>query len=107
MIYLQFVGGFIFCAIGAFTSYHSGIKTSQFYFPLGIGMALVSNFIWFSIAKQDHDSSSLMIKGLTWDAILVSTYLLVPVLFFGARFTTMQIIGIVLTVVGLFITKIP
>lgn len=90
----------------AFASYSQSFKVSSWYFPVGIASAVVANVLWFLIAKADPNSSSLMIKGLIWDAMLMMMYLLVPILFFEARFTNMQMAGLALTVVGLFLTKL-
>jgi multidrug transporter EmrE-like cation transporter len=87
-------------------SYYSPFKNSPWYFPVGLGAAIVANFIWMSIAKEELDTSALVIKGVTWDAMLIMCYVLVPILFFETKFTTIQASGILLTVIGLFMTKL-
>lgn len=90
----------------AFASYSGTFKASSWYFPLGIASAIIANVLWFMIAKAEPNSSPLMIKGLIWDAMLMLVYLIVPILFFEARFTPIQMVGLGLTVVGLFLTKL-
>jgi drug/metabolite transporter (DMT)-like permease len=106
MIYLQFISGLVLYSAMAFASYHPALKASPWFFPVGIGSAVVANFIWFSMAKADPVSSSLMIKGLIWDAVLMLCYLIIPIIFFEAKFTPVQAVGVGLTVIGLFLTKL-
>lgn len=97
-------GFFAYCFI-AWLSY-SQYKDASWYYYAGLFFALISNFIWLTISKQTDDASQLMIKGLYWDAMLTFTYLAVPLLFFEARLTTYQAVGFILTLLGLFLTKI-
>lgn len=106
MIYGQFAFGFMLYVLMACCSYNETIKSSQWFFPLGIACAVFSNYLWLSIAKADPNSSSLMIKGLIWDVMLMLVYLIIPLLFFNAKFTTIQAVGVGLTLIGLVLTKI-
>lgn len=106
MIYLQFVAGLVFSTIGALSSYHATLKLTHWYYPLNLLVAVLANIIWFSMAKSETNANVLMFKALIWDTIIVMTYVIVPLLFFNARFTFAQGIGILLTVVGLIITKL-
>ena len=106
MIYAQFIFGLCLYLCMAFSSYHPSFKMSPLYFPVGIGAAILCNLLWFSIAKSDLNSSSLVVKGLIWDTMLMLCYLVVPLVFFNAKFTTTQAVGVGLTLLGLFLTKV-
>lgn len=106
MIYIQFIAGFVLYAGMSYATYHSQFKASSWFFPVGLIGAIAANAIWLSIAKAELNTSQLMIKGLVWDAILMACYAITPVLIFDARFSNTQIVGIVLTLIGLFITKL-
>lgn len=106
MIYVQFLIGLVLYLVMATSSYHETFKLNQWYFPFGIACAIVSNLLWFSIAKSEPNSSTLMVKGLFWDVMLMMCYLVVPLLFFNAKFTTTQAVGVGLTLIGLVLTKI-
>ena len=107
MIFIQFFIGMSIYLLMAFASYSTWLKESKIYFPLGILAAIIANFIWLSIAKSEVNPSVLMIKGLVWDAMLTGCYLLVPILFFNARFTFVQGLGVILVIIGLLLTKVP
>ncbi len=106
MIYLQFLIGALMYGTMAFASYNESFKVSAWYFPVGILSAVVANVLWFLIAKVEPNASQLMIKGLIWDAMLMLVYLIVPLVFFEARFTPIQMVGVGLTIGGLFLTKL-
>lgn len=106
MIYLQFFAGFLIYCLGATITYHPTFKSNPLYFPAGIALAIIGNFLWLNVAKSELNSDSLLIKALIWDAILMMVYLIIPIVFFSARFTTLQAAGIALTVIGLGLTKL-
>lgn len=87
-------------------SYNSKIKSLSYYYLIGIAFAIVSNFLWLYLAKREVDPSKLVILGLIWDTMLTLTYLVVPFLFYGAVLNKVQLVGLVLTVVGLVLVKI-
>jgi len=106
MLYLQFFVGFLTYSCLAFASYSEFLKNHPLYYYLGISLAILANLSWLSIARAESNSSLLMIKGLWWDSMLTIVYLTVPILFFQARFSLVQSIGIGLTVLGLFVIKL-
>lgn len=106
MLYIQFILGFILYTALAFSSYHNGFKTHKMYYVVVTILAVLCNLIWFQIAKQEPSSSILMIKGLFWDVMLMLCYLIVPILFFSARFSTLQGLGLILVLSGLLLTKV-
>lgn len=106
MLYIQFFFGFILYTAMAFATYSESFKVSKHYFSVAIILAILSNLIWFHIAKHEPSSSILMLKGLYWDVMLMLSYLIVPLLFFSAKFSALQGIGIVLVLIGLVLTKV-
>lgn len=106
MIFIQFGIGFVTYSLMAIISYSETAKSSWFYFPLGILAAIIANVTWLHISKMELDNSALVIKGLWWDSMLTSLYILIPIIFFGARLSGIQIVGLVLVVAGLFLTKL-
>jgi multidrug transporter EmrE-like cation transporter len=106
VLYIQFLIGFVLYTALSFASYHSGFKTTKYYYLLVTILAIFCNLIWFQIAKQEPSSSVLMIKGLFWDVMLMMCYLIVPILFFSARFSVFQGVGLILVLSGLLLTKV-
>lgn len=103
---LYFLLGGLAIAAGVIASYAPAIKASMAYYPLGIGLAMINNYIWLKIAKSTNDSSKLLMLGVYWDSMIVLSYVLLPVIFFGARAHGTSLLGIVLIVVGMMLTKI-
>lgn len=106
MIFLQFIFGLLMYVGIASISYSDYMKGSRWYYPLGIFFSIFANIIWLSISKQESDPSKLLIKGLYWDAMLTLVYLFVPIMFYEAKITFTQSIGVTFVFLGLLLTKI-
>jgi multidrug transporter EmrE-like cation transporter len=106
VIFFQFATGFLTYLGLATASYSKSFQASRWYLPVGIAAAVLANFIWLSIARSEPSASSLVIKGLIWDVILTGTYLLVPILWFGAALTNLQCVGIGFVILGIILTKV-
>lgn len=90
----------------AVISYYGPFKSSPLFLPLGLTSALIANLTWLSISRSDLNPSSLIVKGLYWDAMLTSVYMIVPIVFFDAKLSLNQGIGAILIVMGLILTKL-
>lgn len=106
MIYIQFVIGFLLYSIMAYISYSESFKQSKWFFLTGIGLAILVNAIWFSIAKNEAVASKLVLKGLYWDVMLTAAYLVIPLILFQAKLSLLQALGVGLIVLGVLFTKI-
>ena len=106
MILFQFVLGFLIYATYAYVSYTPAMKTSNWYFPAGLTLALFANAVWLWIAKSEFNPSQLLIKGLFWDVIVTVVTIGAPLLMFGAKLTTLQLTGLGLLIVGLILVKV-
>lgn len=106
MLYAQFFLGFLIYGCYAFVSYTDQIKTSNWYYPLGLSLALAANAVWMWIAKADTNASSLLTKALIWDVIVTVVTVAFPLFVFGARLTLQQSLGLVLLLVGLVLVKV-
>jgi drug/metabolite transporter (DMT)-like permease len=105
MIY-QFLLGALAHFTAAYVSYSDYWKTSKYYYLVGLVATFASSAIWMTIAKQDNNSSTLVIKALYWDCMLMLIYLAVPFVLFNATITMYQAIGITLVTIGLILTKV-
>ena len=106
MIYGQFfLGAIIYCCI-AFISYSAQFKHSSYFYTSGIFLAIMANSIWLWICKTNTDHNKLILIGVSWDVMLTSAYLLVPILFYNVKLTGLQISGIIVTIVGLVLTHL-
>jgi hypothetical protein len=86
---------------------YSHFKDTKWYFPVGIGLGMITNYLWFSIAKDlKTDKDQLLLYGIYWDSMIISLYVLMPVLIFGARASGWALLGLVLMGLGGILTKI-
>lgn len=106
MIYLQFALGALMYSLIAYTSYSPVIKSSPWFYPLGLTGALGANLLWLWISKNESIASNLVIKSMYWDAMLTFVYLSVPLLLFSVKLNSMQIFGILLILIGLIVVKL-
>lgn len=90
----------------ALASYSSFGKSSAWAYPVALISGLMANAAWMHLARSVNDSTKLAILGLYWDLMLTGIYLAVPILFFGARFGTIQALGIALIFIGIVLVKI-
>lgn len=103
---LYFLGGLISYLIAASISYHPVVKSSPYYFPIGIICSVINAVLWQTIAKKLINSSEIMIAGFWWDAMIFSVYAIVPLVFFGAKLTLTTVIGLIFIVMGVGLTKL-
>lgn len=101
-----FLLGLLFYSLAVALSYNETVKASWYYFPVGILIGMITNFLWFWIAKQISDKSIIIKYGFYWDTMIVLTYALIPMLFFGVRLSSMTEIGIALIAIGIILTKL-
>jgi len=98
---ILFTIGFSVYAMLAYLSYSEHIKASNIYFALGLLLSIVANFIWLTICRLEGNASRLLVKGLLWDIMLTTAYLIVPLMFYQARLTFQQSIGVLMILVGI------
>ena len=82
------------------------MKESWYYFPLGIGIAIIANFIWLSIAKTTNDSGEILILGAYWDIMILLTFIVIPFIFFEVNLSKTQYLGLGLIFTGFVVTKL-
>jgi drug/metabolite transporter (DMT)-like permease len=105
MIY-QFILGALVYGVIVCLSYYKPIQATHLYMPLGLALALGVNYLWLSIARASLTPSETLVKGFMWDAMIVLAYGVLPVLFFGAKLTLVQGIGVGCIVLGMVLTKL-
>ena len=78
--------------------------TAAYQYPmamiLGVGTSICWTAINRSILKQD-----VVIYGMYYDSMLTLIYLIVPFLYINNTLTIRQMLGILLMVLGIFLTK--
>lgn len=101
-----FILGWVFYMSAAVVAYHPSIKSAtMLYYGLGLVIALLCNITWLFIARHSETAAQIYYRGLVWDSLIVGSYVLVPILFFGVRLSLQASLGLVLIVIGLFLSK--
>lgn len=105
MIALYYFVGMIIYTLSAIMSYSVKAQAAKWYFPVGIAMAMLANFIWLYIAKNSIGHQT-MIRGLIWDSMIVMCFVAVPISMYGVKLTSTTLLGVSLIVVGIILTKL-
>jgi multidrug transporter EmrE-like cation transporter len=100
-----FLVGAIMYSVLAYASYDETIKASNYYYLLGLAVAIVANFSWLTVAKYTTENDKIMILGSIWDSIILFTFLAIPYFYFNVRLATKDYIGVGLIVIGILVVK--
>lgn len=106
MIALAYSIGLALYFASVAVSYSKDFKASHYYFPVGLLLALTVNFLWLYIAKHSPNKESIYVRGLIWDSMIVGSYALLPIAFYGVRLSGFMLVGAVLIVSGLVLVKL-
>lgn len=91
---------------GALLSYSDSIRNSYRIYLYGLITSNVGALLWLFLVKYLNNNQSIYVAGIIWDVIMVSTFLLVPLMFYNIPLTRQIICGLTLIVVGIIIIKI-
>ena len=92
-------------ALYAYLNY-SPVKDEWWYFPVGMLLSMVGNLVWMIITKIPSTNTVLFFRGVVWDAILTVVFIVIPFCFFEIRLSMLGVIGLVISLIGIFILKI-
>lgn len=99
------VGAIIYC-VYAWLTFNPSLKQSGYLVPAGITLAMAGNLLWIFLAKSTADPARLTIYAMAWDTMVTVSFVLVPVVLFGIRFSITSCLGLILAVLGIFLMKI-
>jgi drug/metabolite transporter (DMT)-like permease len=99
------IGTIIYMAY-AWLTFAPSMKMSPYLMPFGIGMAVAGNFLWIMMARSIQQPMVLVYYGMLWDTMITLSFILVPVVFFGIRFTLISGLGCLLVLIGLTFMKL-
>lgn len=105
-IWLAILIGFVFTILGIFLSYSNTLKNTNYYYIIGLILSLVTNYLWYYIAKTSTNTTDLYKYGMIWDFILIASWSLIPLIFFNVKLNTQNNIGLVLMLTGVILIKL-
>lgn len=104
-MYLAFVIGFLGLCGQAYLSYSENLKSQWFYFPLGILINMLGASLWYYVAKITTGKQTYM-AGLAWDFMAGLPFLFLPLLLFGVKLNTINVIGLTIALFGMILMKV-
>ena len=94
------------CAVYTFLIYANWFKNLSFFYlavvVLGIGMSIP----WGIIVRYTSTKESLFLYSISWDVMVTIVSLVIPIYFYGVKFSFNNWIGIGLILAGIFTLKI-
>lgn len=106
MILLNFILGFLFYCLATILSYNQKAKEAYWFFPVGIILGILINFLWLGIAKETTNNDILIKYALYWDIMAVLIYSSLPIVFLNVSVSITTLIGLFLSIVGVIFIKI-
>lgn len=100
-----FALGLLTFLTGAVMSYIPSFNHSAWATPGWIALAIVGALSWAAVCRATPDATRLLVLGMYWDTLMQLSYVLVPVLVFGARLTMFQSAGLAMIFAGLLMVK--
>lgn len=104
-ISMLILGTFIYSTY-AWLTFAPSMKMSALLLPLGIMMAVAGNLLWILMARSTQEPAILVYYGMLWDTMITLSFIIVPIVFFGVRFTPFSGLGCVLVLIGLTMMKL-
>jgi len=104
-MWMLILGTIVYSAY-AWLTFKPELKVSAYLIPIGLSLAVFGNLLWILLARSTHDPAKLIVYGMLWDTMITLAFLLVPMMFFGVRFTAIGGVGCGLVVVGLLMMKL-
>ena len=101
MVIAPFLIAFVSYSISASLPFWTS-KNAQMAIAVVIGV--IANVCWVIISRNVNQND-IPIYGLAYDAMLTLTFLITPYFFIKFNLTFVQIFGILMVLVGLFLTK--
>lgn len=89
------------------TYIYNGVSTDNrpWSLPLYLTIVILSNLLWFYLAKSINDKGKLMTIGFIWDLQAIVAVIVIPIIFFSFRPSLYFWAGAAICVLGILIMK--
>ena len=91
--------------IGCMISYSDDYRKAYWFVPIGVFIGVLINLVWVYTIKYLDNNQKIYVFGIMWDALMMTTYYLLPILLFDVKLTKTTIIGLILILSGVVILK--
>lgn len=106
MIGYCFILGMMTYMFAAYASNMNTWKHTWWFIPMGVFIGMVSNALWFTIAKHTKEHSQILLLGSYWDVMILACFLTIPFVFFEVNISLKEFIGIMIIFIGVVVTKL-
>ena len=92
---------------GSFTwlTFNDEVRESNFFWIYGLVYAVLANFSWVILVKSLSNSKHIVYYSVAWDTATTIVGLAVPIIFFGLRFSSASLLGMMVVIIGTLIMK--
>ena len=105
MVFLFYLVGMMVYLTTVSMNYSDKTKVSLWYYPAGMALSLLSNFLWMYLAKHAVNPNQIYIRGILWDSMIIFAYSILPLFVCNIKFTTIQLCGVGFVLFGLGLLK--
>lgn len=99
-----FLIGAAFYVLSALVSYGKIPLGATSTVLFGLMVGALTHTLWIIVARTAQSPSAVVSRAVAWDALIFLSYGLTPV-FLGVAITRMQIVGTLLVVAGITVTR--
>jgi len=96
---LFYIGCFILYSLYGYICLTT-IRDSKWFYGAGLALVIIANILWMTLVKRLNEPGAIVVAGVIWDAIIVSTIILVPVLM-GIDLAVHKWVGLVIAAIGI------
>lgn len=89
----------------AYVMYDDTRRNSNYCIPIAAVSGVMSATLWAVAARYIDNNHRIYVYDLIWDTMITMIFILVPVIWFGVKFNKTEMIGIVVTGIGLLLLK--
>lgn len=99
------IGILTLSAAGVWMTYDGAMRSSRFFLPAAAALGAAASLLWF-VSIRGMSRQNVYAYSLAWDAVVLATYYLLPLVAFQVRLSLAGAVGLALVVVGCVLVKV-
>lgn len=80
-------------------------RKASWFLPISLFFNTCGTIAWFLLVKQLNEQQKILIHSVYWDFMILVIGYCIPLILFKFNFTYLQIIGLIMTIVGMLLIK--
>lgn len=98
--------GSVVYSVYEYITYHPEYKDANWTLLVGLVCVFIANTVWIFLTKSTLDPSVLLKYSMYWGVMITILSVAIPMMFFGAKVTGIQALGMALAIGGLMIMRV-